>query len=1056
MLDVQLYRDGAPARAAVRARTRALQAGDPLRPVTVAVPSNYAGLALRRALTRAEGDDRGGLVNVRFLVLPRVIELLGAPLLAASGQRPLTSLLRGELIRSALQRVPGIFEPVATHPATEQRLAETFSELSELTDDARAALAASGAQVADVVRLFNEVQAEIAGSYYDDTALAIAATEAARSNHPALRDIGALIVHSPGPMNRAERAFVEALAEVEDVTLLLTQVGDSIADGPTIEQWKPHLSSAPGTIEPPVATAIVSAPDADEEVRHALRLVIKQVEAGANLNRIALLSRHASPYAALLAGQLDAAGIPWNGGNPETVAQTVPGRTMLGLLDLPTSAYSRASVIAWLSSVPIFLSEHGRFVPAHRWDAIARKAGIIGGRKEWSERLDLFVESKQRELENQETSDEPSEWRIRGLEHDVAEAQTFRSFIAELIESVEQSPGNDWRSFAAWAAGLLSRYLGTEAIFAARLPEDADADREVESYRAVTSALDSLAGLAEVHSSVDLATFHRVLQNELDRPARRIGRFGEGVFVGRLVDATGTDFDHVFVLGMNEGAIPTKGSDDPLVTDAIWDAAEVADHHINQSRRARNRSEERRSYLAALASAPGITLLAPRADLRSQQGRLRSRWLLESAMRIAGRRLTNEDMDRLDEPWHTLVPSFDGALGSGDTAVSLADRDLRSLRAWRFGGRKIDDHPVAVGSARLRQGWDAQRARRSQNFTRWDGRVEASADEIVSEALSRVQSPSSLQSWAECPRRYLFSTVLGVAQRDDPDELLSISPADKGTLIHAVLERFIKERLGTAPETAWSADDRARLMEIAHEECQEVVDRGITGAPLLWQIDRRRILGDLETFLDHDQAYRAANEVIPVMTELRFGGDTPVTLDLGDGRVLKLRGFIDRLDRSRDGKTLVVIDYKSGSTYSYRNLDKDPVGSGRFLQLPAYALGARAAYGDEDSTVESHYWFTKRDIDDRYRFAGYTVDETVQAQFREAVGQIVDGIAEGTFVAAPGAMRNGTHENCRFCPYDAMCSGSRGAELDRKLDDPALKTFRTLSGTEPGTEEVEA
>lgn len=1056
LIDIQLHPDGAMARAALRARIRVLQADDPLRPVTVAVPSNYAGLALRRALARGDGDDRGGLVNVRFLVLPRVIELLGAPLLAASGQRPLTSLLRGEFIRNALQQSPGVFEHVAAHPATEERLAETFGELRELSDEGRRALSGSGEQVADVVRLFESVQKEIAGHYYDDTALALAATEAADLKHPALRDIGALVVYAPGPMTRAERGFVEALAEVEDVTLLLTVVGDPIADAPTIGQWETHLAGRQPTVEAPIATAIVSVPDADEEVRHALRLVIQRIESGANLNRIALLSRHASPYAALMAGQLDVAGIPWNGGNPRTLAQTVPGRTLLGLLDLPANGYSRASVIAWLSAVPVIQREHGRFVPAHRWDSIARNAGIVRGRDQWIVRLDRHLDRMQSELEKQDETDVGTEWRSRSLERDITETGALRIFMGELFDLLDREASGDWVTFAAWATQLLSRYLGAEASFATRLPEDVDADREVESYRAVGAAVASLAGLSEVRPIIDLATFHRVLQGELDRPARRVGRFGEGVFVGRLVDAAGTDFDHVLVFGMNEGAIPTKGSDDPLVPDAIWDTVDVDGQRSDQSRRSRNRSEERRSYLAALASAPAVTLLAPRADLRSQQGRLRSRWLLESASRIAGRRLTNEDMDQLDEPWHTLVPSFDGGLSSQRVAASLSERDLRSLRAWREGGRRLEDHPVAMDSVRLRQGWEAQHARHSSHFTRWDGHVEAGTDEVLAAAVSREQSPTSLERWAQCPRQYLFSTVLRVADRDDPDQALTISAKDRGTLIHAVLEQFISERSISTPETPWSEDDRDRLMEIAIEACQRVEEAGITGAPFLWQVDRERILSDLEAFPDIDQAYRAASGVVPMATELSFGGDNPVTLDLGDGHVLKLRGFIDRVDRSPDGKTMVVIDYKSGSPYGYRKLEDDPVQSGRLLQLPVYALGARAQYGQSGGVVESHYWFTRRDVADRDRFPGYAVGEGVQDRFREAVGQIVTGIAEGTFIASPGSMRNGVHENCRFCPYDAVCNGERGRELARKITDPSLVTFRALSGIEPGTEEVDS
>lgn len=1047
MIDVQLHQDGAPVRAALRARIRALQAGDPLRPVTVAVPSNYAGLALRRALARAEGDDHGGLVNVRFLVLPRVIELLGAPLLAAAGQRPLTSLLRGELIRSALQQSPGVFVAVADHPATEERLEETFRELRDLSDEARTVLARSGAQVADVVRLFDAVQAEVVGRYYDDTALAMAATQAARSNHPALRDIGALVVHAPGPLTRAEQDFVEAMAEVEDVTLLLAAVGDPIADDPTLEQWTGHLGDVQPDLAPSIATAVVSAPDADEEVRHALRMVIDQIEGGASLHRIALLSRHASPYAALIAGQLDTAGIPWNGGNPRTLAQMAPGRTLLGLLGLPLSKFSRASVSAWLGSSPI-LDARGRTVPAYRWDAIARAAGVVGGRDGWTVRLDQHAGRLRRELQELEKSDDPADWRIRQLERDIAEVDVLREFMAELFTVLDRDHGGDWRSFAEWATGMLSRYLGSEAYLAKRLPVGVDVDREIDAYRALEATLGSLAGLAEVRPDVDLPTFQRVLQHELERPAGRIGRFGEGVFVGRLVDAAGTDFDHVFVLGMNEGSIPTKGSDDPLVPDSVWDGMEIGERRQVQSRRSRNRSEERRSYLAALASAPGRTLLAPRADLRSQQGLLRSRWLLESATRLAERRLTNDDMDRLNEPWHTLIPSFDGALAGEAIAASLTERDLRSLRAWREAGRGLAEHPVALGSVRLRHGWEAQSARRSAQFTRWDGRVKVGLDDLLTTAFTRVQSPSSLEQWATCPRHYLFSTVLRVAKREDPAELLSISPADRGILIHAVLERFITEIKPAAPTTAWSESDRARLMAIAEEECDSAEQRGITGTPLLWQLERRRILSDIEAFPDIDQEYRAEFGVVPVATELSIGGENPVVVDLGEGRTVRLRGFIDRVDRSPDGKTTVVIDYKSGSPYPYKGLEKDPVKQGQALQLPVYALGALSTYGDGGGDVVSRYWFTRRGVDESERFAGYAVNAEVKERFREAVGQIVTGIGEGTFVAAPGPATNRGHAHCVYCPYDAVCSRERAREFNRKIADPALLTFRTLSGAE--------
>ena len=140
---------GLPARELLWTLVREAKRGDPLAPVTVAVPTPYAGLALRRDLAR-----RHGLVNVQFIALPRIAELVGAPTLAAAGRVPLTAIRRVEAVHAVLHADPGPFAAVADHRGTEIGLAATFADLRRAPDSALATVAARGGHAAAVATLY--------------------------------------------------------------------------------------------------------------------------------------------------------------------------------------------------------------------------------------------------------------------------------------------------------------------------------------------------------------------------------------------------------------------------------------------------------------------------------------------------------------------------------------------------------------------------------------------------------------------------------------------------------------------------------------------------------------------------------------------------------------------------------------------------------------------------------------------------------------------------------------------------------------------------------------
>jgi ATP-dependent helicase/nuclease subunit B len=1043
MRGIELVEHGVPARAALREAVRSAKGPDPLAPVTVAVPSTYAGLALRRALA-----GPGGLVNVRFLALARLAELLGAPALAEQRRRPLTRPLRAEAVRTVLAEAPEPFGAVAAHPATERALDASFLDLRRAGEDALVQVARAGEPAASVTRLYREFRSRTA-AFYDDEDLAAAAADALDSAPPALRELGEVILYLPTRLSPAETELVRALSRAGRLRVLLGLNGDANADEPT-EELAARLSDVGPTERAPAGpaptgTSILSAPDPEDEVRAVVRAILTLAAAGTPLHRIAILFRVDDPYARLAHELLDAAGIPWSGPSTRRLAETTAGRVLLGLLRLAESDFARDAVVEWVASGPVRDPVDSRAVPASRWDTLSRRAGIVTGLAQWSDRLARLARELAAELEAM--GDEISEGARRHREADLEHTEHLARFVADLGARLTPPLPGTWPRLAAWARDLLDVYLGGEGRRAS-WPEV-----EFEAARHVTDTLDGLAALAEIRAEASLPTFVRALESELDAPAGRVGHFGAGVFVGRVHHAYGGDFDVVHVLGMAEGAFPPLGREDPLIPDGVRRLTEGA-LPVHAVRRA----EERRDYLAALAASPARSLSYPRADPRAQRKRLPARWLLESAGKMTGEPVGADELTRLaSAPWLHVVPSFEAGVRVPGEPGSLTERDVRSLREWQDARRPLDRHPLVAATPSLAAGVTAVRDRRSAALTRFDGHVGPVPGLLPDE--DAALSPTSLETWGTCPFKYLLQRVLRVREVERPEATDRISALERGSLVHAVLAEFLDAvEPRTSPTQPWHDDERALLLAIGERRCNEAEAEGLTGRPLLWKLDRRRILRQIEGFLDTDEEIRATLGVVPRAggRELAFGfgGDSgaPAAVTLPDGRTVRFHGIIDRVDEGPGGSPVVVFDYKTG------RIDDPAEGleRGNMLQLPVYALAMAA--GDVAADVRAFYWSVRDPGSDG--LVGIALDDATRAQFVEKVATITDGIRAGVFPAFPDRPRQDgrgrdTWVNCCYCPFDRVCSPARDDDWTRKRVDAVAARFRELADPPEDAEDLD-
>src|SRR5207253_8151555 len=158
--------------------------------------------------------------------------------------------------------------------------------------------------------------------------------------------------------------------------------------------------------------------------------------------------------------------------------------------------------------------------------------------------------------------------------------------------------------------------------------------------------------------------------------------------------------------------------------------------------------------------------------------------------------------------------------------------------------------------------------------------------------------------------------------------------------------------------------DGDRLREIAEEEFADLEARGRAGHRLAWENEREAILSDLVLFLDQDTRQRRQGWS-PVAFEQSFGTRDPESwpgaeVPLADGRAVRLRGRLDRLDLgpSPDRPSwAMVLDYKTGRPYDDpKELERDPVVAGTALPLGAYSLAVRTPSPGLDP-VRAARWF---------------------------------------------------------------------------------------------------
>ena len=488
-------------------------------------------------------------------------------------------------------------------------------------------------------------------------------------------------------------------------------------------------------------------------------------------------------------------------------------------------------------------------------------------------------------------------------------------------------------------------------------------------------------------------------------------------------------FDHVFVASLQDGEFPRRDrGGDPFLSEAQRQT-------LGLEARRDTEAEERYLFQACL-SLPRRRLFLSYRD-SNEDGAAESRSPL------------------LDEVRGLLAPAPDGASPDPVEAAITIARDLAEVvrplaeapsevelaraLASHGPGADADSLLTAAGvepALAERLGAQLATARRAEAAARAPGPL-ANPTVLASLAAVPAYGGTTLEQFDGCSYRWFAGHELDPQPLDPlPDGLV------QGGLMHAALDRLYKERPGGTslprPTTlsAWIDRGRELLAELTAE-------REIGPHPSERAL-ARRVERLLERFLA-EEANRENGGFEPWLLEAGFGeqedSERPV-LDLGGWG---LHGAIDRVDRDRDGRA-VVIDYKlSGRVTPLEKFEEQAK-----LQLPLYLLAVEQHWGaapvgalyhplrgtsvrrprgvvlDEAADDLADYGLYSRDVID----AGAM--EEMLAESRRRASEIVARMRSGEIRRDPGPRRGlRGHDACpTFCTFAPICRRDRAFQRE--------------------------
>ena len=332
--------------------------------------------------------------------------------------------------------------------------------------------------------------------------------------------------------------------------------------------------------------------------------------------------------------------------------------------------------------------------------------------------------------------------------------------------------------------------------------------------------------------------------------------------------------ENCFLVGLSADVFPGAAEEDYLLADSDWERLATGDAPTSE-RKVRQKMEEY-DRLLRLCAALGcsVHLSFPDYDPAELKQRNVSSLVLNTFRRQFGRDARPEDLN---------------SAGYYERIFTLGDAYGREYKAGGRSGGSMQEAKAAAAAYDLERAW----------------------------------SPTAIDAWRTCPRRFFLRYALQLPEPEEDDPYRVIDPAARGNLAHDLLETL-------APET-----EREPFLRRAGE----AFDAFLLRRP---PVNAEAADHAREDFMQMmENAYDADPRNLPLAAEHELQAEHPSGV--------KIYGRPDRIERTPDGK-IIVVDYKTGRSVKHVPNDFDSC-----LQalLYAFVLEAREKGSGEEKELDA-------------------------------------------------------------------------------------------------------